>query len=255
MTTLSYGGYGSGTNLLNLLNEAGIYSQFGGNYAHLGSDSTAQTTRMAEIVNRAIEEFLDANPILGLTTASLAMVAGTQSYSIPATTRALDIRRIYYADSGADASYDLKDLTYLSADQVRNLPLSWINGEQTWTQPLSWGFNATASQIVLYPMPAGTYTLTVEYRAAPTAITVANIGTPTSVTIGEVPSRWQYVLALRVAADIAAPKDLSLAASLMERYAMGMRVVQESLTDHYPTNRAGIRMMDEAALFTGSTWD
>ena len=308
MPTFSWGGMSSGVRLYDLLNEAGTYSRTH-DFTHLGSSTTIQNSRVAEMVNRAIDDFLDANPVLGLVTANISMVDGTQTYAIPTALRRIEIKRIYYSDSGEDPSNDLRELTYLGRAQIEQLSPDYRNGEKTALHPDYWGFDRTGANIIFYPMPDEDHTMICEYRqesasisgvnvttsqttvdqdsaAAATTLYVAattgldvgsiivinrdgtreEIGTVSSIAAGvsvtlsanltythtllqadvvdnfiaEIPSEFQYILALHIGSELAFPLKPEMYDTLMARYNAELARTQRKLMDQYPSWKAGI---------------
>lgn len=200
-----------------------------GNYDHLGTVAADRQTRLAEIINRGIEEWLEAVPQLSRTTTTVSVVSGTSAYSIPADLHGLAIRKITNYDSGTHATRDLRALDYLSPGEVAALPADWRNGEFTMDYPEHWGLNDTFSQIVLYPEPSSSNTLIVHYRTEPAVVTQAQVAAPTGTTISVVPTRFMRVLALRVAAEMVEPNNPAEAADLWGKYRERLAAAQTRL--------------------------
>ncbi len=72
MPLFTFAGWSFGPLLADVLAEARALA-FVTDYDHLGDDTSARTTRMAEIVNRAISEFLEDNVALGQASLSLPL--------------------------------------------------------------------------------------------------------------------------------------------------------------------------------------
>ena len=217
MPTNAFGGWASGVNLQNLLNEAKLQARLA-NYNHLGADAAARNLRVADIVNRAIEEFLERNPGVGLGTANIDLVNLDNSYVIPTDLHGVTIQKVYFQDTGTDGINDLRELDYLSPAGVEGLPRNWVNGDLKDPWPQYWGYNNDASEILFYPTPDGTKDVTLVYRKEPTAITEANVASPGAVTVGEIPTRFQGVVALKIAAEFAKPIKPALGFELEARY-------------------------------------
>ena len=218
--TYTWGGWAFGPTLENLLNEAKYVHAGVANYAHLGASATMQNTRVSEIVNRQVEALLEANPSLGLTTASVTTT--TQSNVVPTTLHATHITRIYYADGSSDASHDLRELTYADPDMIARMDESWRNGETTHDYPQFWGYNITRTSWLLYPTPAASIDLVVEYRPEPTPVTAANVASPAAVTIPELPTPLVKVVALGIAVELREPFGDVKYQTLKQRYEAAM---------------------------------
>lgn len=180
MPTNSFGGWPFGVSLLSLLNEAKNHA-FILNYDHLGTTTVYQQTRVAEIVNQAVEEFLEAMPRIGLTTAAQAMSSGVQSYAVPTALHGVAIRRIRHADTGSNPFTDGQELTYLTQAQVEQLPAAYRNGTLSRQFPEYWAFNRTATSFTVYPEPnSSAGSLDIEYRQEPTPFGYLAIASPST---------------------------------------------------------------------------
>ena len=139
MTTYAFGGFPFGVDLDDLITEACQVHARTGNYAHLGSSTTIQNKRMAEIVNRAIMDFLRALPGLGLTyQTEITTVANQASYDIPTDLHGMAVNDIFYQNTGTDPSNDSRFLRYVSLAQVANMPAIFRNGTVTAQYPNYW---------------------------------------------------------------------------------------------------------------------
>lgn len=208
MPTFSRAGWQFGITLSNVLNEAKSYARLS-DYNHLGASDTERQTRVAEYVNQAILEFLEENPSLGESSATINLVDGTSAYSIAsnvATLNQQDILRIEFSDTTAGGSYLYKPLGYLERAGVMQLPPQWRNGTTKRAYPAYWAFSGDGTNIEFYPTPGDSNRdVRVIFRQRPTAITQANVASPTGVTISEVPIPAQRAISMRVATLIANP--------------------------------------------------
>jgi hypothetical protein len=225
---MAHGGWPSSFTLDALLDDALACAKYA-NYNHLGVNDTDRQTRVSEIVNRALEEWLEANPQLSRTTTTINVVSGTSGYNIPADLHGLAIAKVTNSDSGSDTFRDLLALDFLTPGDVAALPADWRNGETTADRPSHWALNDGATQIVLYPEPSASNTLVVHYRTEPTAITQANVASPTGTTISVVPTRFMRVVALRVAAEIVEPNNPGEAGALWALYRERLGEAQKRL--------------------------
>lgn len=233
MPTFVYGTWTFGVDLAEVIEQATYLSPRLSDFTHLGSTATLQNARMANIVNRAIEEFLEAIPFVGQSSSTLTTVYGQQPYAIPASVHGLSIVRIAYSSAVINGAWALQELTYVPQPTVANFAAWLQNGTQGAQYPSQWSYDKTAANILLWPWPwLADLILDVFYQQKPTAITTANVtnrvGTP--ITIGEIPIRWQNVLALRIASEVVASLDQQTAADLESQYQAGIAEVQEAMT-------------------------
>lgn len=233
MTTYAHGGWSFGVSLEDLLDRAIVHAQVGSSspYKHLGDDDTSRQTRVAEIVNEIVEAVTQANPGLGVSTTDdeVSVVSGTREYSIPSSLHGIEIDRIQYKD-GQDSSIDTKILEHFTRSRALNqLPIGWRNGENTAKYPMAWSLNEDRSKIVLYPEPSTSSTLEVYYRPAPTAVTQANVASPSGVTLSEIPVIFARVYALGIAWRIAEYVDTARSEVLRQRYREELMVMQREL--------------------------
>jgi hypothetical protein len=215
MATYALGGWQFGVNLEDLLNEAMQVHADIDQYRKAGDDDTNRQERVAAIVNHAIEEFIEQNEAIGWTTITQAVTSASNTYTVPTTLHGLFVPLLYWADSGSEPEYDLRQLTYLSRADVEQLPPSDYNGDTTAEYPDRWSFNDSGASFVLYPYPSASKTLTIKYRQRPTEVSTANIASPSGVTVSELPKRAQRCVAMRIAADLIKLSDPARAQSLM----------------------------------------
>lgn len=208
MTAFTLGKWAMGVNLAGLMSEFGVLCRIGSDptKAYAFIDKTAQTaqTLVAGKVNEAIEDYLTQNPrIGGKTGTEFTLTAGTTGYTVPSDMRRMDIRRLYFGASNDNGAYDLMQLVYFNRGQYPMFPPPEINGTTQVTWPHWWTWSIDGTEVELYPTP-GTPTvyMVIEYRQAASAITYSNIASPSSVSIGEIPTRHQRVLALYVAKEL-----------------------------------------------------
>lgn len=234
---VTFGGWSGAGLLSDLLNDAKQLARVD-DYAHLGADATAQTRRMAEWVNRAVEEIAEANPAMAQVKTTLALVADTATYSLPSGLQGTAIFRIQYQD-GTDPQYDLWPLEFYDAARIAQLPESWRNGEASAAYPQGWGLTAEGTGLEFFPRPSAAATLEIYYRAAMTAVTAANVAAPDAVTLSPVMARWQDVYALRIAIDLARPINLRRAAELRQEYAQRLDAMQRTIARRVAGDQAG----------------
>lgn len=203
MTTVTYGNYTFGPLLSDVLDEARYVHARVSNYGHLGQTTTQQNQRVADIVNRAVRDFLDACPKLGRTTSTISIVSGTQSYAIPASMEGWALQKLYFTES--NSSYDGKFIEYVDDSRWNSLEPWRRNGLVTSEYPQYWTFNLARTHIMFAPMPNASKTVTAIWKVAPTDVTYALIATPGVTEINEIPTKFQEAIAVRVAADIVRP--------------------------------------------------
>lgn len=256
MTTYALGGWSFGVTLESLLDEARAYAKLGSasiGYAHLGTTSTIQQTRVAEFVNRSIEEITEKNPILGIsaTAGTISLVSGTTEYAIPTTLHGLAIKKLRFQDASPDVQYDLREIPYWGQSKVSQLPPEYKNGEASADFPEGWSFNETGAKVRFYPKPSNSSVVVeVFFRAEPTEVTQANVASPSAVTLSEIPVRFRDVYALRIAMDLLEPENTERAEWLRIKYSGvprdptrpgRLREMQRTLANLLPANKAGSR--------------
>jgi hypothetical protein len=255
MPTFSLGGWPTGCNLQQVLDQARVHASTS-NYNRMGSTTALQSANVAGIVNRRIEKFLEHNPRLGVSTSTQALTSGTNAYAVPTDLHGLAILGVRWNDSGDDAFYDLREITYLGPAGELQLPAWMRNGETTWTRPEFWTFNEAFTQIRLHPTP-GDSTVTAEfiYRKEPTAISAANVDSPAAVTIGEVPTRFLDVLALGVGVELC-ERGKALRRELEARAWQALGEAQETITSVIANWRAGFagRSMSSKVVDRGASF-
>ncbi|MEN6536705.1 MAG: hypothetical protein ABFD89_23820 [Bryobacteraceae bacterium] len=225
----SLGGWAFGIDLGGVLKRAATRINMpAGDFQHLSADSDDANERVAEMVNGAVAEFLEANPALGVKTADLEIVAGTMGYAIPADLQGLSVLAIETAEG--------RRVQYLNADELAHLPEWWRQGEFTAENPECWAFDETGAMINLYPMPSADQTARITYRQQAVAITAENVAgvfasPEVAVTIGEIPVRFSDVLALQVAWQLVANTDPDKADRLLMEAVGRLEKAQGTIAD------------------------
>jgi hypothetical protein len=175
MAVTQFGGWPFGVDLDYLLNEVKVHARLSSSdpWKHLGDTAAYRHQIIANIINRAMDEYREKLPILNNTTTTQALTADTAKYDIPSDLHGTAIQRAYWSDSDGNALTDLADLNFLTPAQVEQLPASWRNGEYTVEWPESIGFDpADKTQYQLFPTPgSATPVLTLLYRKEPRYIT------------------------------------------------------------------------------------
>ncbi len=229
---VDFGGWAFNINLEDLLNEVKHVHANTQNWKHLGTTTAQQDERMADIVNRAIEEFMEAHPALNKTTENITMTASTRTTAIPTTLHGAAIEKLTYSDTDASPINDLDELQFVQPSAVARMPLGLRNGYTTDLYPSMWSYDKDMTNIMWYPLPSTTRTIVCHFRAEHTAITEANVTTPAAVTIGVLPTRFQNVLALGIALKMMKRTDAALAAVLRQEYEQELRRSQRRIARH-----------------------
>lgn len=233
----TWGGFSFGVDLNTVIAEALTLHADVKDFSHLaqGSAST-QYALMARIVNDGIEEFLEANPRLGRKTATVTFVADTSVYDVSSTMsdlHGLAIERI-------EAS-DRRQLKYISPVEYKAFDPDVLNNDVVQDEPDYWTYLPDDRSLVLLPPPdAAGGTVTVYYREAPTAITSANVQNrvATPVSIGEIPTRFQRVLAQRIAVSLLEPINQEEADKMQVKYLMALENAKKVLNSVLATSQA-----------------
>lgn len=206
MTTYARGGFSFGVNLETLLDRAAFEARLGssGNrYGQLGATTTQQNTRVAEIVNDVIRELTVKNPIFGVsgTPDQITLSTSTNTYAIPTTMQGVGIRRVQFDTNQANAWYSDREIPFWDVMQVDQLnPIYKSDQWTTYSYPEGCSFDETGENIVFYPWPAlDGVIVNVYFRAKATSVTAANIASPSSVTVGEIPTDFAQVYAQFIA--------------------------------------------------------
>jgi hypothetical protein len=120
---------------------------------------------------------------------TIAIVAGTQTYSAPTNT--VQIHRLEYIPTGSTQTYPIFPSTYEEMDQLWGIYQSIQSAYPSYFVTRGWanGIGSDALTIVLYPVPSQAGTLNVFYYRLPTAA-VADGDTV------EIPEGWQDLVAL-----------------------------------------------------------
>jgi len=252
MPTVAVGGLSGGINLGSLLAQAKTLAGIT-DFERMGQTPAEQTALLADIVNRAVGEFLEQNPRLLLTTGELSLGASAMSYGLPATLHELALRRIYYSNTGSDPEHDLAELSFLDGAGVAALDEDERNGQTTADYPDKWGFDPAANKVLIYPKTTTARTLVMEFQQAPTAITAANIATPDAVTIGEVPGKCLHALALRVGWELAFNGDNVTKGKILQTWQTAeWNAIRWVLSNSVSGNRSLGPAIDQSSLF--KTW-
>ena len=237
MTAFAFGKWTFGVNLEDLLERAKFLARVS-NYDHLSTVAATAQKRVAEICREAIWDFLNANPALGLTTATISLVASTQSYAVPATLAGCYIEQVAFTDTGSDGGYDGATIPLITPSEVAGLPLNMISGEATSDRPQFCALDITGANLAFYPMPSEARSVTVTFRAAETTITAANVASPTGVTVAELPTLGMEAAACYIGAGLASGINDDQRAGLMGRYSEELLKVQKMINRTLAASRA-----------------
>lgn len=261
MTTFLYAGWQFGPSLADVLNEARAIARLA-DYNHLGTTDAERTARVAEYVNQAVEEFLEENPALGIKAATLTFVSGTNSYSLATAASDLherDILRIEFNAESDGASRELQVIPFVDRAGMVQLPTEWRNGSMTRPYPQYWSFDDDGSNIVFYPTPSdSTRTVSIIYRQRYTAMTAANVATPSTTALGEIPTPFKRLIALRLATMLANPISSQNLGLLGEEYERERARSQRRIAITFASSQPGQsgesrpdRVIDRHGLFAG----
>ncbi len=206
MPGFSFGGFEFGVILLDLMNEVRWRARLS-NLNQLddptGSDSTAANERWAECINRAIEEFLETNPVLGRAISTIVLASGTTVYPIPSDLHGVGIAAVRYEDSGSDPAYDNRQIDFITYAEYLNLPLSWRNGDVTVPRPMLVTADPGWANLIFIPFPDSSRNVIVDYRQEPTKVTAAAIATP-KTTVSVDSNSGQTVLSIAAVTGVKA---------------------------------------------------
>lgn len=124
------------------------------------------------------------------TTATVAIIANTQSYSLSAITPPIArVHRVEFVPTGYTQTYPLEYEDYSNLDSI------WGTGKTTaqarpevWT---AWGASP-AINLLLYPKPSSAGTLTLYYYAVP--VRLAETTTSDASTVLKIPEGWESLI-------------------------------------------------------------
>jgi len=229
MPTFAFGGWSFGVGVHDLLNEARMYARDRA-HTHLGTTAAERNQLIAEYMNRAVEAFLEACPVLGQTTTTQALTANTATYSVPTDLHGLAIAQVQFNDSGSSQEYDLKAIDYLTPAGVEQLPATWRNGTVTAERPYFWAYNGDRTSYVLYPTPSSSsITVQLVYRQEPGATTADNI-TTTSTTVDSNSAASQTVLNVAATTGYAAGEDVLIGGATARREIKTIDSIQDGVS-------------------------
>lgn len=298
MPLLAFGGWTFGVWTADWVNEATVLARIF-NYDHLGQNTATRNQRLIDMMNRTIEDMLEANPDFAKTTATYSMpngaTFGANTIPIPEDMRGQDGVSIDYIDT-SQGYLKLQHCFFLDDYGWQQLPLDWLNGTTKVRNPSYWGWDLTSQNIKFAPYPNDT-TCQVQftYRVKSTVIADPWQGTATDGTVsvsetspivsgvatdfdpqvtaggnvtisdtpydvdtvdsdtqltlarnagqdasavplyisqevGEFPTRFQRVPALRLAALLIENINMPLYSELMQKFQQGLRDMQQEIT-------------------------
>lgn len=202
MTTITHGKVAFGVNLGSLLSDAKVHAELSG-YEKFGVDATARSNFVAHTVNKVIEKFLDAVPVLGSKATELT-VDGSRSdlFDLPSDLRGMEFYdlRIEFDDNDDESV----PVYFGSKTRMRRVPR---NGDSlpSFGESYEGSLTESGTQIRIYPKPPSGSTVVLYHSVQPTAISAANVDSPDGVTIDELPTYARDWAAYTLAAKFAKP--------------------------------------------------
>lgn len=228
-----YGMWQFGADLGQVIQQAIWLGPRQNNFNHLGATTALQNQRLADITNRAIQRVIDAMPGVGQDIETITLTAGVNSYAIPAAMRGINIERIVYSSALINNTWAMQEIPLVQQAQVANYGSYILNGTVNAQFPSSVSFDLSAVRLLFWPFPALTGPeLLITYQVAAVEITADQIADRDSglYSIGEVPTRFQNVLALGIAAEMVSSLDIGKAQELDQMFTNGLEEIQNSIT-------------------------
>ena len=237
MPTFVFANWPMGIPLGEAIQQAIIVQARLSDYDHLApGNTTVANANLAEIFNRAIEEWLEALPVLGQKTVSITLTGGQNAYPIPTDMLGRQIVQIRFSNDGVNAGFQKRPIQFFGQFGKVNLP-SWVlSGGQQWGLPQGFTLDKTAENIEFYPFPNAGYIVEIDYQQDYTPITGAMVADPVPtppadpVVIGELPSTWINAFAARVGAEVLQSIDASGAQALYSYASQFLQRVSKRLT-------------------------
>lgn len=194
MPTLAFGGWTFGVLVPDWLNQSKTLARIF-NYNHLGANDAERNSLIAQMMNWTIEEMLEANPKLDLTSADYdlpdAAIFGSNILAIPDDLRGQDITSVDFIDE-AQGAQRLAHCFFVDKYGWQQLDPTWRNGTVTTRNPLYCTFDDTAENLLFAPYPNDdTAQVRLTYRARADVIPSDFLGTlltPTVSTIAGSPN-------------------------------------------------------------------
>lgn len=186
MPTLSFGGWAFGILAVDWFNQAKTAARLF-NYDHLGANDAERQARIAEMMNRVIDEMIEANPDLARTTATYALPNaddfGENVLAIPTDMRGQDIITVDFVDE-TQGYRRLEHCFFIDNYGWQQLPVTWRNGTVTVRNPTYWTWDETAENLVFAPYPNDTTSeVQVTYRQKASVIPASFLGTAITGTV------------------------------------------------------------------------
>lgn len=158
MPTLTFGGWAFGVLAADWINEALTLGRIF-NYDHLGANTAESNARVAEMMNRVIDELLEMNPDFDKTFTTNFMPDATDygdnTIAVPADMRGQDGLTIQFIDDSQ--GYRRGEHCYfIDRYGWDQLPLVWKNGTLKIRNPRYWTWDDTAENIMFAPYPSDT---------------------------------------------------------------------------------------------------
>lgn len=220
MPEFAYGNFAFGMSLADVIQQSIIVQARLSDYEHLApGDTDTQNNILAQIVNRAIDEWLTALPGIGVASEAITFTGGTNEYPIPETMLGRQIVEIRYSSSVVNQGAQKRPIQFMGQFGKANLPAWVLIGQQQLGFPSYCTLDDTAQNIQFWPFPASGYVVDVKYQQAPHEITGAEVADPAPdpgdpVIIGELPTLWLNAFAARVGAEVLQSLDAGAAAGL-----------------------------------------
>lgn len=152
----------------------------------------------------------------------LTSAANARNILIPPDLMGQDIIEVQFNGPNETLIYKYQQIFFLEPGGVQQLP-TWVkNDSYESLHPFYCYFNELRNALCFAPWPSsGALSCSIRYRQAPTVLTAADVTTPASIIIGEIPKRFQRVLSLRIAMDLCSTINLERYNELLQMYSTG----------------------------------
>lgn len=128
---------------------------------------------------------------------------------IPPDLMGQDILEVTFNGQNESWPYKFSQILFLEHGGFQQLPPQVKGGDITTQHPYYCGFNELRNALGFIPWPTNTTnTFQILYRQTPTVLTAADVTTPASIMLGEVPKRFQHLLAMRIAMELVVSIDV-----------------------------------------------
>lgn len=144
-------------------------------FGHLGSTLTEQNNRIAEFINDMLDDLLDENPALAITTHTYNLPAattpGTNILAIPTDMRGQDIIEIIFVGTSLPAWINNQPVYFADRYKWDQIAVEWRNSSYSQQYPFYWTWDDDGQNIMFAPFPNNAdVQVQVKYRVKATVV-------------------------------------------------------------------------------------